>query len=275
MNSLVFIVFDSARFDAVAAARTRWLKRLGKLERRFSYASWTSPSHFSYLMGQLPHESPKKVFASRAYEQELLKWNRRLGIKGVSFGQFLPELSLPKVLKHHGYRTHAMVSMPVLNPSTPMALFFDTYELMPQHNRFDLMIEKLDFSGGTPRFYFLNVGETHYPYALPGQVDEKLPRIHGVHGVFKHLGDPAKKAADRSRWFTARELKSLRHRQIECVEYLDALLERAFEKCPRGTHFIVTSDHGELFGEDGFFGHGPIMHEKVFEIPFVEGRRPA
>ena len=28
----------------------------------------------------------------------------------------------------------------------------------------------------------------------------------------------------------------------------------------------------ELFGEAGYFGHGPIMHEKVFEVPFVEGR---
>ena len=31
-------------------------------------------------------------------------------------------------------------------------------------------------------------------------------------------------------------------------------------------------DHGELFGEDGYFGHGPIAHDKVLEVPFVEGR---
>jgi glucan phosphoethanolaminetransferase (alkaline phosphatase superfamily) len=36
----------------------------------------------------------------------------------------------------------------------------------------------------------------------------------------------------------------------------------------------VTSDHGELFGEDGYFGHGPINHEKVLEVPFVEGMVP-
>ncbi len=40
---------------------------------------------------------------------------------------------------------------------------------------------------------------------------------------------------------------------------------------PENTWLIVTSDHGELFGEDGFFGHGPIAHEKVLEVPFVEG----
>ena len=33
-----------------------------------------------------------------------------------------------------------------------------------------------------------------------------------------------------------------------------------------------TADHGELFGEAGYFGHGPIMHEKCFEVPFLEGK---
>ena len=35
---------------------------------------------------------------------------------------------------------------------------------------------------------------------------------------------------------------------------------------------VITSDHGELFGEEGYFGHGPIQHDKVFEVPFVEGK---
>ena len=48
-----------------------------------------------------------------------------------------------------------------------------------------------------------------------------------------------------------------------------------FAKCPANTYFIVTADHGELFGEDNYFGHGPVMHRKVFEVPFVEGLRPS
>jgi hypothetical protein len=38
------------------------------------------------------------------------------------------------------------------------------------------------------------------------------------------------------------------------------------------THIIVTADHGELFGELGYFGHGPIMHDKCFEVPYLEGK---
>jgi arylsulfatase A-like enzyme len=49
------------------------------------------------------------------------------------------------------------------------------------------------------------------------------------------------------------------------------VLGRLVEKLPENTWLVVTSDHGELFGEDGYFGHGPINHDKVLEVPFVEG----
>ena len=52
---------------------------------------------------------------------------------------------------------------------------------------------------------------------------------------------------------------------------LNKVFEQLFDLLPRNTWVIVTSDHGELFGEDGYFGHGPIAHDKVFEVPFVEG----
>ena len=35
----------------------------------------------------------------------------------------------------------------------------------------------------------LNIGETHYPYALPGDDPEEFPRISGLHGVIKHMDD--------------------------------------------------------------------------------------
>jgi arylsulfatase A-like enzyme len=55
------------------------------------------------------------------------------------------------------------------------------------------------------------------------------------------------------------------------LEYLDGVLERLLSKLPPNTWLVVTSDHGELFGEEGYFGHGPIAHDKVLEVPFVEG----
>ena len=58
----------------------------------------------------------------------------------------------------------------------------------------------------------------------------------------------------------------------DTVRYLDKVFEELYDHVPENTHIIVTADHGELFGEKGYFGHGPIMHDKVFEVPYVEGK---
>jgi arylsulfatase A-like enzyme len=67
-------------------------------------------------------------------------------------------------------------------------------------------------------------------------------------------------------------MEQLRARQQRATEYVDGVIGRLFSELPDDTWVVVTSDHGELFGEDGCFGHGPFTHEKVFEVPFVEGR---
>jgi arylsulfatase A-like enzyme len=72
--------------------------------------------------------------------------------------------------------------------------------------------------------------------------------------------------------FNSRKLAELRQRQIDAVKYLDAVVEQLFDLVPKNTYITITSDHGELFGEDGFFGHGPVVHEKVLEVPFLEGK---
>jgi hypothetical protein len=272
-NHLVYIIMDSCRYDSYEAASTPNMDRLGLAEARYSYASWTSPSHYTMLMGMIPHTSPRGVFASEVYKQEFLKWVDRLGIPDLSFKTFVPQLSLPKVLKDFGYKTIARVSMPVLNQFTSINQFFDDYVLMSNHNDFATMVHQIDFSGSEPCFYFLNLGETHYPYMLKG---DDMPRISGVHGVFKNMDQfaLAKNEPGESKFFEQEEMQRLHKQQISCVEYIDGLLGELYRKCPQNTHIILTADHGELFGEDGYFGHGPVMHHKCFEVPFVEGLRP-
>ena len=101
-NNVVFIVFDSCRWDAYQAASTPNLDRIGQAEQRYSYASWTSPSHYTFLMGMVPHQSPKGVFASNVYRDEFALWSRRLNVPNVEFAGFVPQLSLPLLLKGQG-----------------------------------------------------------------------------------------------------------------------------------------------------------------------------
>lgn len=270
-NHIVFIVMDSCRYDSFVAAQTPNIDRIGHAQRRYAYASWTAPSHYAFTIGMMPHTSPTDVVASEVYKEEFVQWRDRTGCPEIAFKTFLPELSLPNVLNKLGYRTVAKVSMPVLNKYTLISQHFDDYKLMPHHNDFASMVDEMKFPEDEPHYYFLNLGETHYPYMLSG---EDLPHISGVHGVLKSIAreDASRTATSGAKLpFTPERFAMLHRQQSTCVEYIDRQIGKLMEIAPRNTHFIVTADHGELFGEGGYFGHGPIMHEKCFEVPFVEG----
>jgi hypothetical protein len=276
-RNFVVVILDSLRYDSWVAAEPETLAQLGPVERRWSYATWTAPSHYNLLMGLLPHTSPPEVYASEYYKQDFRRYAERLGVPDMEFKSLLPSIFLPTYLKRSlGYRTHARVSMPVLNQHTPINRDFDSYELMPKHNDMAAMLPGMTFDDEAPSFHLLNVGETHYPYALPDEDPSQWPRISGVHGVFKSLDsrDAEGGGGDMVEFFDQTRLRELQGRQVEAVRYLDGVFARLFDVLPSDTWVIVTSDHGELFGEDRFFGHGPIMHEKVLEVPFVEGMVP-
>jgi hypothetical protein len=275
-NNYVLVVFDSCRYDSFQRARPKNIKKLGKIEKRWSYASWTSPSHYNLLIGLMPHTSPRHVYASEYYKKEFMQFNARLGRDDIEFRSLVPRMFLPAFLRDTlGYRTHAMVSLPVLNPKTILNNGFDTYRLMEKHNDMRAMVRQMQFSEERPSFFLLNVGETHYPYALPDEPPDQWPRISGVHGVFKHLDDEVvggKLLVRKEKFFNNRKLDMLRQRQIEAVKHLDGVVEELFDLVPKNTYITFLADHGELFGEDGYFGHGPIHHDKVWEVPFVEGK---
>jgi arylsulfatase A-like enzyme len=223
-------------------------------------------------MGLLPHQSPTRVYASEYYKLDYRRYAERLGVPGLGFEQLLPSLYLPTFLRNTlGYHTSAMVSMPVLNRHTPINQNFDSYELMDRHNDMAAMLDRMKFDSDRPRFYLLNVGETHYPYATPDEDPDEWPRIPGLHGMVRRLDETADAGGESLPFFSQEELDHLRQRQVRALTYLDGVFEKLFDILPKNTWVIVTSDHGELFGEDGYFGHGPIAHDKVFEVPFVEG----
>jgi hypothetical protein len=189
LNNYIVVVLDSCRFDTFLEAAPTILTRLGAVERRWSYASWTAPSHFNLLMGLLPHSSPMHVYASEYYKRDFLKYNERLGTENFEFKNLVPQLFLPTVLKHKlGYATHAMVSLPVLNPATLLNKDFDSFLLMPKHNDMAAMLDRMTFSTDRPSFYLLNVGKRTI-LCVAGRPENTWPKIHGVHGVFKHMDD--------------------------------------------------------------------------------------
>ena len=276
-NHFIIITLDSLRYDSFMAAEPKIIGKLGKVEKRYTYASWTAPSHYNLLMGLLPHTSPEHVYASEYYKEDFFNYNSRLGAKDIEFAKMVPGLWLPEFLRNSlGYHTAARVSLPVLNPKTGINRFFDSFQLMDSHNDMRAMLPTLEFDKGRPSFYMLNVGETHYPYAKPDEDSSMWPRISGVNGVFKKMGEQIDSEnpefKEEFKFFDQDKMDQLRERQIDTVRYLDDVFEELYDLVPKNTHIVVTADHGELFGEAGYFGHGPIMHDKCFEVPYLEGK---
>ena len=276
-SNYVILILDSCRFDSWVRAKPKVMSKLGPLEKRYTYATWTAPSHYNLLIGLLPHSSPPQVYASEYYKDDFLKFKDRFRLPDMTFGSMVPNLWLPKYLQSIGYRTNMFVSMPVLNPETPINVGFDTFELLDHHNDVAQAFRKMRFYADRPSFFVINTGETHYPYATPDEPENNWPRISGVNGVFKHLDDHMRKggvvhASAADKFFDDDKMKQLHRRQVHAVEWVDRQVEMLFDLCPDNTYITITADHGELFGESGYFGHGPINHEKCIEVPFVEGR---
>ena len=94
-NNYVLVVFDSCRYDSFIGAKPKNIKKLGKIEKRWSYSSWISPSHYYLLIGLMPHTSPRHVYASEYYMKDFLKFNARLGWDDIEFPSLVPSCFCP------------------------------------------------------------------------------------------------------------------------------------------------------------------------------------
>lgn len=265
-RDFILLVLDSCRYDSFVRAQPENLGRLGPMERRWSYATWTAPAHYDLLTGLLPHRGEPGRHAQDVYRDEFAAWQARLGVP-LDWGSMAPRLWLPSFLADRGWRCQAWVSLPVLNPSVPLAAGFHRFLLRERHADLAGIFGDLRFYDDAPAFWLVNAGETHYPYEVPGRAYDPLPRLSGLHGAVRRYDDLG--ASDAM--FSPEQLAALHERQVDAVRYVDGLIPLLRDLAPPGTWLTVTSDHGECFGEGGFFGHGPIQHETVLEVPFVEG----
>lgn len=274
-RNVVMLVLDSLRYDSWIAAKPKNLSRIGEVERRYSYSTWTPPGHYNLLLGLPPHPEPipPGMRTTEYFQSEFLRMSENFQLDPLDIQKhLLPGLFFPTFLRSLGYHTRALVSMPVLNSHSIINRDFESYNRMKRINDLASMIDHLEFDPKRPTFYLLNTGETHYPYAVPGDDVSNWPRISGVYGVVRNLADGPDGAGPRP--LTDPEIHTLRERQVRALSYVDGLIDGLFKKLPKDTYLIVTADHGELFGEDGQFGHGPYIHQKVLEVPLVEGLVP-
>jgi arylsulfatase A-like enzyme len=123
-----------------------------------------------------------------------------------------------------------------------------------------------------PFFAFLNYADAHYPYQMPRLGLQRFgsrPRNAYELELIKNWW-----VADKKR-LPPQDLALARDTYDSCIAHIDEYLGRLFDELARRgtlerTWVIITSDHGESFGEHtGVYCHGTSLYQTEVHVPLV------
>jgi arylsulfatase A-like enzyme len=230
----------------------------------------TLPSHASMLTSLLPSHHGASVANGTALSADAV--------------------TLAEVLRAAGYRTASFNGGVQLDSLYGLDRGFETWRsarpgdagaevLTGDIDRFDHVVEQAtDWIGAVrpdPFFLFLHTYETHHPYTpdaetlapfdadyrgdLPDRVGLEL--LHAVnHGAMRLDEDDLRHVVAA---YDA-EIRSVDAALGRLLDFLRS--EGLYDR----TLLIVTSDHGEEFGEHGFVGwHSHSLHDELLRVPLV------
>jgi len=144
------------------------------------------------------------------------------------------------------------------------------------------------YESDRPYFFFLHYLDAHHPYGAPaefdGRVSSKLQKPDS-----KWLGDPKQEGMIRMPELVmlrdallsedpvvaaeAQDVAKYYHAlYLENVMYLDHLLaaiEARVQASGRPAIWLITSDHGEQFGENNSILHGNHLYQDSVRVPFL------
>jgi arylsulfatase A-like enzyme len=263
----------------------KWAKGGAWFKRAMVTAPWTLPAHATMFTGRYPHElsttwktpldgtfsTVAEVLRDRGYETAGFVANRyycghdsglsrgfiRWEDYNHSVGEFAQCSSLSKWFGNQ---------MVVRN----FMEWFDVYGRKDAEEVNRAFFTWLDDREERPFFAFLNYFDAHDPYLPPAPFDRKF--------------GPPPTAADGSlsiQWWSLKRY-TLTRENIEaavrahdsCIAYLDQKLGELLDELQRrgvleNTLVIVTSDHGEHFGEHGLYLHGQSLYRDLIHVPLV------
>ncbi|MCI0434450.1 MAG: sulfatase-like hydrolase/transferase, partial [Gemmatimonadetes bacterium] len=122
----------------------------------------------------------------------------------------------------------------------------------------------LDGNDGRPFFAFLNYFDAHHPYETRAPFDRRFSDRPPRYWLY----------VGQNRRYPDSEIVELRDAYDATLAYLDDRLGHLLAELDRrgtlrNTVVIVTSDHGEQFGEHGLMNHGNSLYMPVLHVPLV------
>jgi len=269
--NIILITLDTTRADRLGCYgyRRQTSPNIDKLAeesvlytRAIAPSSWTLPSHASLFTGKFTSSHGAR------YDPEgpLLLTDAISGPESWDAyrarGLAQNEVTLAEVLKETGYTTAAVVGGPWMKRIFGLNKGFDYYndsQISTVNGRLASQVTTSALNWLERRrekkfFLFLNYFDPHGPYSPPeGFALRFLPKGTNFTG----------------REPTLEEINALYDAEILYMDhYIGRFLQKLkVENLYNDTLIIVTSDHGELFGEHGKFGHGHYLYQEELHVP--------
>jgi arylsulfatase A-like enzyme len=150
------------------------------------------------------------------------------------------------------------------------------HDNLPRRNAADITDQFLNWQAGVgdrPFFAFLNYFDAHETYLPPAPFDRKFGDgpPQGGPEVIQDVRRSLRRDWGRR---PAEEIRAEINMYDGAIAYLDAELDRLLTTLQaRGalddTIVIVTSDHGEQFGEHELFLHGNSLYQPLLHVPLI------
>ncbi len=283
--NVLLIVSDTLRADALSctggAARTPNLCRVAAegalFEQARSAAPWTAPSAVALFTGSHPDGFADRPAGERN-QVFLVGPEHETLAEALAARGYTAAADVDNFLVH---QTGALQGFARLDPRSAGA--GGAAAAIPSREERALRTYAVfDFLAGArePFFAVRWIMDPHAPYAPPPELLAELePQAAGLprplafyaslghqnaaHRLRRHA--PSLSGAER------RLLRALYDREVEwvdrCVGWLfDALDRRGLRA---RTFVVVTSDHGEAFGEHGLWLHGKGLHDELLRVPLL------
>jgi membrane-anchored protein YejM (alkaline phosphatase superfamily) len=256
-GGLVLLTYDSCRYDVLIDAHTPVLDSFGEVLRAQTPANFTYAAHMAFFAGILPNTSDDVPYYNR-FRRQLIGLTEVGELQVVKDAALLVKSTWNVVegLQAQGVVTIGAGAMNWFRQES-LRVGFDHFRFTGTDARaqVDFILDHAPAVG--PFFGFVNFGETHAPFRFEGKTDRCPVDVRA-----RVMRWPPKESGP-----VGRDNAAYDHQRL-AAEFLDRELGRLLSALPSTTTVVLCADHGECFGEDGYWGHG-VNHPRVLEVPLA------
>ena len=294
--NVLFILVDSLRSDhlGVNGYNRNTSPNIDKLARDGIFFSAaiptsprTSPSAGSILTGLYPHSHGLRLEGKNMARLKSINVIDRLNKNAAT---------LQQILKSHGYATIGndiemddtgidrgfdefnLLKWRVLNKikRTLKKTIKRGYQVNPAETLTDFAIKQINKLKGRKFFLYLHYVGLHWPYTPPKPYDEMFdPNYNGNHAFNQVNGKISRGDLIFNNTLTNAEIEHAIAHYDGAIRFVDEQIGSLIShldglKLRENTLIVLTTDHGECFGEHGlYFNHGEYLYEESMKVPLI------